>query len=55
MVDIDKVGSVFRDAPIGFDVGDDLIIVVQRFGADVMVAYQRMYLRISLKRFLFVI
>ena len=39
MVDIDKIGCVFGNAHVGFDVGDNLIIVIKRFGADVVVAY----------------
>ena len=39
MVYIDKVGGVLGNALVGLDVGDNLIIVVQRFGADIMAAY----------------
>lgn len=36
---IDKVGGVLGDALVCLDVGDNLIIVIQWFGADVVVAY----------------
>ena len=36
MVHINQIGCILRDALIGLDVGDNLIIVVQRFGTDVM-------------------
>lgn len=39
MVYIDKIGGVLGDAFVGFDVGDNLIIVIQRFGADIMASY----------------
>ena len=39
MVYIDKVGGVLRDALVCLDVGDNLIIVIQRFCADIMAAY----------------
>ena len=39
VVHINQVGSVFRDALVGLDVGDNLIIIIQRFGADIMAAY----------------
>jgi hypothetical protein len=39
MVYIDKVGRVLRYALVGLDVGDNLIIVIQRFGADIMASY----------------
>ena len=39
MVYIDQVGSILWDALVGLYVRDNLIIVVQGFGADVMAAY----------------
>ena len=39
VVHINQVGSVLRDALVGLDVGDNLIIIIQRFGADIMAAY----------------
>ena len=39
MVYINKVGSILGDALVSLNVRDNLIIVVQRFGADVMAAY----------------
>ena len=39
MVYIDKIGSVLGDVFVGFDVGDNLIIVVQWFGANVLATY----------------
>ena len=36
---IDKVGGVLGDALVCLDVGDNLIIVIKRFGADIMAAY----------------
>ena len=39
MVYIDKIGCLLGDAFVGFDVGDNLIIVIQRFGADIMASY----------------
>ena len=34
MVHINQVGSVLRDALVGLDVGDNLIIIIQRFGTE---------------------
>lgn len=39
MVYIDKVGGVLRDAHVCLDVGYNLIVVIQRFCSDIMVAY----------------
>ena len=39
MVYINQVGSVFGDALIGLDIGDNLIIIIQRFGANIMATY----------------
>ena len=38
MVHINQIGSVLGDALVGLDIGDNLIILIQRFGTDVMMA-----------------
>ena len=38
MVHINQIGCVLGDALVGLDIGDNLIILIQRFGTDVMMA-----------------
>ena len=39
MIYIYKVGRVLGNAFVGLDIGDNLIIDIQRFGTDIMSAY----------------